>query len=124
MAQSPTTPTREETFARTCEQPGVDLSRLAPGTCVRVETVREVYEIIVTDPLTCSIEVCGTDKHLKRPVAGCFARSILEDDPNCVLESWIKAELRMEFRYGANTFTSGPVVSARVEGKGWYYEVF
>lgn len=117
-------PKEQTTEEQLRQQPGIDVTRLSPGTLIRTETAVEVYQFKVVYGLYGVVEVTSTDRRLHKPVLARFSHSLYGLANGISLEHWIGQSLRMVLAFKNANLTTLPVISARVEGKGWYYEVF
>jgi len=105
-------------------KPGIDLHKLKPGTILFLETNLCLYELKILNSARCLIEISGTDEGLKQLIVGQFVASIYPVDPTVRLDAWIGQNLAMEIHFKNEDYVSGPIISARVKGKGWGYDVF
>jgi hypothetical protein len=96
---------------------GIDIQRLAPGTSILLETDAHVYELKVMNPALGLVAISSTDSTLRQATVGQLLSSGTKN-------WWIGKGLAMRLRFRNGIYTSGPVASARVRGKGWYYDVF
>lgn len=113
-----------EQRAKLRSEPGIDLAKLTAGTKVYVETDTDVYEITVTLQKEAIVEIWGTDKRMRQPLFGRFLHSVNGRNRQVCLDRWIGKGLRMVIAFRYESFESGMVVSASVEGPNWHYEVF
>lgn len=115
---------RPKTVAQTLQElrsePGIDISRLAAGTTILVETTQGVYEIVVIEPRISLVEITGTDPRLKKPVTGQLLASNYDAEGKVSLPNWIGKNLRMQFKFHNCVFSCSVSLSARVGN----YEVF
>jgi len=100
---------------------GIDLRRLAPGNSVLLETDTRLYELKVMTPALGLAEISSTDPALHQTTVGQLLSSI---GPSGGRNGWIGKGLAMRIRFRNGVYTTGPVASARVVGKGWHYDVF
>ena len=100
---------------------GIDMRRLAPGNSILLETDSRLYELKVVNPTLSLVEISSTDPALHQATVGQLLSSV---GPSGGRDWWIGKGLAMRIRFRNGTYTSGPVVSARVVGKGWHYDVF
>jgi len=96
---------------------GIDIQRLAPETSVLLETDTRLYELKVVNPSLGLVEISSTDAALHQVTIGQLLSSGSKN-------WWIGKGLTMRIRFRNGIYTSGPVASARVVGKGWHYDVF
>ncbi len=126
--------------------PVIDIRRLKPDTVITLETTRrcpkdiysvttlgndepeeeivtQVIELVILKPADGVVRVCGTDKSLRTPTIGRLHHSVnpvtSEQTPHSVVQGSI-----LVIGLKNSTFTSDPVTSATVRGKGWHYDVF
>ena len=100
---------------------GIDVRRLAPGVSILLETDSRLYEFKVINPSLGLVEISSTDPALHQATVGQLLSST---GPNGGQDWWIGKELAMRIRFRNGIYTSGPVASATVRGKGWHYDVF
>ena len=100
---------------------GIDLRRLAPGTSILLETDTCLFELRVLNPTLGLVEISSTDPALHQATIGQLLSSV---GPNGGRDWWIGKGLAMRIRFRNGIYTSGPVASARVVGRGWHYDVF
>jgi hypothetical protein len=103
--------------------PGIDMRRLKPGTTILLGSESHVYEMKVTYPVHGIVEISSTDAPLRLATVGQFLHSSHWLGGN-VLSGWIGKGLVMQIRFRNGIYTSQPIVSARVSGEGWAYDVF
>jgi len=100
---------------------GIDLRRLAPGNSILLETDARLYELKVMNPALGLVEISSTDPALRQATVGQLLSSV---GPSGGRDWWIGKGMVMRIRFRNGIYTSGPVASARVVGKGWHYDVF
>lgn len=105
-------------------QPGVNIGRLAEGTKVLVETTQNVFELQVIQPMLNLVHVRGSDPRLRPGVTGQLIHSAYDINGKVIIPDWIGKGLRMHIMFKNATYQSTPVLSARVSGNGWHYDVF
>ena len=96
---------------------GIDIQRLAPGTSILLETDTRLFELKVMNPSLGLVEISSTDPALHQATIGQLLSSGTKN-------WWIGKGLAMRIRFRNGIYTSGPVASATVRGKGWHYDVF
>jgi phenolic acid decarboxylase len=116
--------TIDETLAILRAQPGIDISRLAPGTTVIVETTQGIIELVVLNPTVGLVRVSGTDPKIKEPVNCQMTQSCYDLKGLITLPKWIGKDLRMQLTFRNANLHCSTTVSATVRGKGWHYDVF
>lgn len=100
--------------------------RLKEGDRLLVKTSREAYELTVLDPGDRLVMVRGSDPRLTGIVARLVA-SIYgseKSEKRAWRSGWIGFNMRMQLKFQNHLLTCSPAVSLRVEGDGWYYDVF
>ena len=100
---------------------GIDMRRLAPGNSILLETDTRLYELTVVNPTLSLVEISSTDPALHQATVGQLLSSV---GPSGGRDWWIGKGLAMRIRFRNGIYTSGPVASARVVGRGWHYDVF
>lgn len=122
----PRTPekTAEQILAEIRSQPGIDVSRLAKGTRLLIETTQYLYEFVVVDTVNRLVEIQGSDPRFKNPVIGQFLRSNYDMPGLVFLENWIGKSLRMQVRFRDSAISFPCAVSVRIEGDGYHFDVF
>lgn len=119
--QQKTIPELVEDFRK---QPGVDISRLAEGAKVIVETTQGVFELTIQNPKHSLVRVNGTDPRLRAGISGQVFQSFYDIEGRIAVPYWIGKSLRMQISFKNGVYACTPAVSARVEGPGWHYDVF
>lgn len=106
--------------------PHIDITRQKVGTSILVETAQAVWSFKIVDPENAIVEVYGTDQNFKNrpPVKGRFVRSFALNGnegemPHAIVKGW-----QFEVQFADAMLIVSEVVSARVEGDDWSYEVF
>ena len=112
---------REGPMGTPAVETGIDLRRLAPGNSILLETDARLYELKVMNPALGLVEISSTDPALHQATVGQLLSSV---GPSGSRDWWIGKGLAMRIRFRNGIYTSGPVASARVVGKGWHYDVF
>ena len=105
-------------------QPGIDITRLAKGTKLIVETTQGVFEFSVTNPRHGLVRVFGTDARLRAGISGQVLESFYDIEGRVAVPNWITKSLRIQITFKNGVYPCTPALSARVEGAGWHYEVF
>lgn len=112
----------EQKIQEIWKAPGIIVPSLAPGTKLIIETTAVVFELQVIDHE--HVQVNGTDPRFHKPVVGRFIQSVYDAEATMKFPGWIGKNLRMEIEFANATFSSTPVISAGVIGKGYHYDVF
>ncbi len=92
-----------------------------------VGTTRETYHIRVVTPEQALVEVRGSDPRLTSGVVGRLERSIYGDAKShrrAFRQRWIGFNTRMQIQFANCLKTFDPTISLRIEGRGWYYDLF
>ena len=101
--------------------PGIDVTKLQPGTEIMVSTAKSVYQIKVIDQIKNQIEIVG-GKHAPAPVLATFIGST--HGGSIIRNGWIGRGLCLEVRLPKNLMlTTSPVTEAKVIGDGWHYDM-
>lgn len=122
MSKQPLDPA--ELVAHIKAQPGVNITRLLPGTKVLVETTQNVFEFEITHPSMNLVRVRGSDPRLRPGITGQLIHSAYDIEATIILPDWIGKGLRMHIAFKNATYVSTPILSARIDGLGWHYDVF
>jgi hypothetical protein len=117
-------PRHAEVQAELEKLPHINLTKMQVGTKVVVETTQGVYELVVENPRHAVVSITGSDPRLHRPLYCQVKRSIYDSRGQITLEYRIAKSLRMELKFLHGPFICSPTLSARVQGRGWYYDVF
>jgi hypothetical protein len=117
-------PNPSEITAALKSQPGINITRLAAGNVVLVETEGAIYELTVLNPVEGVVRMSATDPHLKNKRVGKFLQSTFVHDRRVSIPRWIGKAMKMELRFPDMTFQATSAVSASVYGDGWHYDVF
>jgi hypothetical protein len=105
-------------------QPGIDLRRLRPDTYLLVEAGPYIYEIAPINPADGLVAIASSHPRLRVATVCQYLNGIYALDESLRLPDRIGKDLRMQLRFRNGIFLSAPVVSARVVGKGWHFDVF
>ena len=118
--------TLKETQETLRAKPGIDITKLKPGTIVWLETVKGVYKIMPTGEAVGHVMVDSSESPLEacRPVRLILEKSIYDDRGEVFVPFWIGKGLRILFRGFRGSFLTSSVLSAMIEGDGWKYEVW
>lgn len=114
----------EQTLASLRAQPGINVTKLAVGTRLTVETTQAVYEMVITHPILAIVRLFSTDPRLREGVSGELIESSLDLNGSVALPRWIGKNLRMHFNFKNGIYSCTPALSARVVGSGFHYDVF
>jgi hypothetical protein len=104
-------------------KPGIQVSRLEIGTTITLETLDCIYTLKKHPYGNSLVEVQGTDARFLKPCVGQFMHSQYGKSP-AEFTDWIGKSMRPCIRFKGGPIILQPVVSARVEGDGWHYDVF
>lgn len=102
--------------------PGINVKQLRPGTRLMVETEDAVYEMLAVRPDLGLLEITSNDPQLHKPTVGQFVSSRIPPGANQL--DWIGQGLCMTIRFRNGSYVSKPVLSAKVQGPTWHYDVF
>lgn len=104
--------------------PRIDITRLAPGTQIVVETDRSVWGLTVKDAERHLVYVEGTDKLVqgKPPVIGQLTEAVEPVSNGRSLKGHLVKGWNFLLTFANVVLVGNPVVTARVEGDGWHYE--
>ena len=104
--------------------PSIDVTRLADGTRILIETPNCIWAFKVIEASTALLEVYGTDKHFKdsAPVKGRLLHSYEPvsggpNEPHTLVKDW-----NFQVQFANVVLVGGPISTARIEGKDWSYE--
>ena len=102
----------------------VDISKLAPGTRLIVETDRSVWNFTVRDAQRLLVDVQGTDAIVrgKPPVIGQLTDAVEPIENGRVLKGHLVKGWKFLMTFANVILVGNPVVTTLVEGKGWHYE--
>lgn len=120
MGESKTTP---ETRAKLEAQTHIDIRKLPVGTELLIGAEPYLYELRVLNELGL-VEVSSTDPRLKKKIVGIYVSGDYDADDKVSLEWRLTAGVKMHFWFHSCHYISAPINSARVIGKGYYYDVF
>lgn len=103
----------------------IDLSQLSAGTQLLLETTESVWTLMIVDPEAFIVRVEGTDRRfLGLPKQGQFLKSFSRDSRDAGKLGLVIEDHCFSIRFADAVFVSEPVISARVEGVDWHYDVF
>lgn len=102
------------------DKPGIDITRLKPGTKLRIKTLYSVYEMETTEEPGVVLVSGGT--HISGTQRAQFNGSTWGG--SAIKCGWIGYEMHMEFLLGRKRrLTTSCVQGAAVEGDGWHYDL-
>ena len=99
----------------------IDVARLKVGNTLLLETEKAVYEMVVLRPELGLLEIESTDPILRLRTVGQLLGS---PSPDAFHSNQIVKGLAMSLRFRNGNYLSAPVLSARVRGPAWHYDVF
>ena len=110
-------------------EPGIAIRKLKPDTTIFLEAEPYLYEIKVTHPVHCVVEISSSDPCLRAVTVGQVLHSVHWSSPAAPIPGWIGKGLALEIRFRNGTYRTQPVTAASVQGKRedggrWSYEVF
>lgn len=116
--------TVEQVVAEIMSQPGIDISKRSGGEQITVETSQHILALSLLDPRQCLVQVSGTDPVLRSGLVGQMLQSTYDLRGEIILPHWIGKGLRMQITFQNSVYRCTPALSARIDGKGWHFDVF
>lgn len=117
-----------ETAKSLRERGGIDVSKLAAGTKIWVETTAGIYKMTVTgnEPGEVIVEATEAPFRPDRPQYALLTRSIWDDKGTIFILHWVGKAMRMVFDIpSVGLFATHSVAGARMEAAdgSWYIEL-
>lgn len=105
---------------------GVDISKLANGTTISLDTVDDqLFEVKMVNNTLSVVEVSGTDPRLKRPTSGVLTHSTVGKEKH---QHFIAKDSKVTFVFKNGTLETQSVKQLTVrghrDGNMWHYDVF
>lgn len=110
--------------AETKPEPHVDLRRLKAGTVVLCNTNKDVFELKLIDPILLVVAVTGTEARFKNPVRGQFIGSFTGYNRCDTRYGCIVKDGKMTIGFRETQVETSPILSAKVCGHDWAFNVF
>jgi hypothetical protein len=104
-------------------QPHIDIRKVSVGTTIIIDASPHIYEFRVLNDLG-MIEATSSDPKLRQPIVGIYVSGFYDHDDIVTFPWRIAATLKMKIRFLNGFYLSAPVLSARIIGKGYHYDVF
>ena len=110
----------------------IKVNKLKKGQHVLLETKECIFDLEILTPSKGAIKIRGGKRFLeptKATLVGVFGREMIEDEDKLIHKFEIQQNIGIEIQYQdkdniTSDFVTSPVLSAKVYGKDWEYEVW
>jgi len=105
-------------------QPWIDIRQLKVDDELLIDADPFIYQLRIINPIIGLIEVTSSDPRLKEPVVGIYLGGYYDLDDVIEFEYRISVALKMKIKFLDCIYVTNPMLTARLIGKGFYYDVF
>lgn len=108
------------------------ISKLKKGNKILLETKECIFDIEILSPKKSHITICGGRRFIKptkATIIGVYGKRDVNDEDSLLEKDQIEKNIGLEFQYNDNdnitcNFVTSPILSAKVYGKDWSYEIW
>ena len=116
--------TTSETKRMLEAQPWIDIRLLASDDKILIEAPPFMYELKILTPVVGILEISSSDNHIINPTLCAYVSGVFDLDDIIDFPFRLAATLKMKLQFRNGVYISQPMVSARLTGKGYFYDVF
>ncbi len=110
----------------------IHLQKLKRGTKILLETKECVFDIEVLSPDSAIVSIIGGKRFIKPTevrIIGAFGRRSIEDEDTLLADRQIERNIGLEIQYNdkdniTSDFISSPILSAKLYGDKWSFEMW